>query len=114
LPTFELRFKKVHTTFEAAWKDGLTRLIRIATDKLKEKKNLKIVVGVECLIVKPREEDETEQTIHAHTMPESIYSEDVVDKFIRVRKAIYPKGCKQELIIRWALVGPSNRSLGFL
>ena len=25
LPTFELRFKKVHTTFEAAWKDGLTR-----------------------------------------------------------------------------------------
>ena len=33
LPTFELRFKKVHTTFEAAWKDGLTRLIRIATKK---------------------------------------------------------------------------------
>ena len=22
LPTFELKFKKVHTTFEAAWKDG--------------------------------------------------------------------------------------------
>ena len=38
LPTFELRFKKVLTTFEAAWKDGLTRFIRIATEKLREKK----------------------------------------------------------------------------
>ena len=86
MPTFELRFKKVHTTFEAAWKDGLARLIRIATEKFKEKNNLKIVVGVECLIVKPREDEETEQTIHAHTMPESIYSEDAVDKFIRSKK----------------------------
>ena len=40
-------------------------------------------MGVECLIVKPREEEETEQTIHAHPMPESVYSEDAVDKFIR-------------------------------
>ena len=38
------------------------------------------------MIVKPREEEETEQTIHAHTMPESIYSEDAVDKFIRSKK----------------------------
>ena len=42
-----------------------------------------MVVGVECLIVKPREDEETEKTIHAHTMPESVYSEDAVDKFIR-------------------------------
>ena len=35
------------------------------------------------MIVKPREEEETEETIHAHTMPESVYSEDAVDKFIR-------------------------------
>ena len=47
---------------------------------------MKIVVGVECLIVKPREEEETEKTIHAHTMPESVYSEDAVDKFIRSKK----------------------------
>ena len=45
---------------------------------MREKPNLKIVVGVECLIVKPREEEETEKTIHAHTMPESVYSEDVL------------------------------------
>ena len=57
LPTFELKFKKIHTTFEAAWKDGVTRLVKIAADKIKEKQNLKLVVGVECLIVKPREDE---------------------------------------------------------
>ena len=72
LPTFELKFKKIQTTFEAAWKDGATRLVKIAADKIREKQNLKLVVGVECLIVKPREDEETEKTIHAHTMPESV------------------------------------------
>ena len=86
MPTFELKFKKVHTTFEAAWKDGVARLVKIASDTIREKQNLKIVVGVECLIVKPREEEETEKTIHAHTMPESVYSEEAVDKFIRSKK----------------------------
>ena len=86
LPTFELKFKKIHTTFEAAWKDGVARLVKIAEDKIREKQNLKLVVGVECLIVKPREDEETEKTIHAHTMPESVYSEDAVDKFIRSKK----------------------------
>ena len=57
LPTFELKFKKIHTTFEAAWKDGVARLVKIASDTIREKQNLKIVVGVECLIVKPREEE---------------------------------------------------------
>ena len=38
LPTFEVRFKNIHTTFEAAWKDGVTRLVRIAADKIKEHK----------------------------------------------------------------------------
>ena len=52
LPTFELKFKKIHTTFEAAWKDGVARLVKIASDKIREKTNLKLVVGVECLIVK--------------------------------------------------------------
>ena len=55
LPTFELKFKKIHTTSEAAWKDGVARLVRIAADKIKEKQNLQLVVGVECLVVKPRE-----------------------------------------------------------
>ena len=58
LPTFELKFKKIHTTFEAAWKDGVARLVKIASDTIREKQNLKIVVGVECLIVKPREEED--------------------------------------------------------
>ena len=57
LPTFELKFKKIHTTFEAAWKDGVARLVKIAADKIKEKQNSKLVVGVECLIVKPREDE---------------------------------------------------------
>ena len=55
LPTFELKFKKEHTTFEAAWKDGVARLVKIAADTIREKQKLKLVVGVECLIVKPRE-----------------------------------------------------------
>ncbi len=41
------------------------------------------MVGVECIIVQPSEDEETENTIHAHTMPESVYSEDAVDKFTR-------------------------------
>ncbi len=77
---------KTHTTFEAAWKDSVARLAKIAADKIREKQNLKVVVGVECLIVTPREEEETEKTIHAHTMPESVYSEYAVDKFIRSKK----------------------------
>ena len=64
----------------------MARLVKIASDTIREKQNLKIVVGVECLIVKPREEEESEKTIHAHTMPESVYSEDAVDKFIRSKK----------------------------
>ncbi len=39
LPTFELKFKKIHTTFEAAWKDGVARLVKIAADKIGEKQN---------------------------------------------------------------------------
>ncbi len=62
----------------------MARLVRIAADKIKEKPNLKLVVGVECLVVKPREDEETEKTIH--TMPESVYSEDAVNKFIRSKK----------------------------
>ena len=38
LPTFELKFKKIHTTFEAAWKDGVARLAKIAADKIRENK----------------------------------------------------------------------------
>ena len=64
----------------------VARLVKIAADKNKEKQNLKLVVGVECLIVKPREDEGIEKTIHAHTMPESVYSEDAVDKFIRSKK----------------------------
>ena len=40
LPTFELKFKKEHTTFEAACKDGVARLVKITSDKIKEKQNL--------------------------------------------------------------------------
>ncbi len=59
----------VHTTFEVAWKDGVARIVKIASDTVRETQKFKIVVCVECLIVKPREEEETENTIHAHTMP---------------------------------------------
>jgi hypothetical protein len=38
LPTFELNFKKIHTTLEAAWRDGVARLVKIAAEKL-EKNN---------------------------------------------------------------------------
>ena len=69
----------------------MARLVKMASDTIREKQNLKIVVGVECSIVKPREEEETEKTIHAHTMPESVYSEDAVDKFIRSKKG-FQKG----------------------
>jgi hypothetical protein len=49
LPTFELQFKKIHTTFEAAWKDGVARLVKIAADKIGEKRNLK--VGSWCRVL---------------------------------------------------------------
>ncbi len=37
LPTFELKFKKIHTTFETTWKDGVARLVKVAADKFREK-----------------------------------------------------------------------------
>ncbi len=44
----------------------------------------KVVVGVEGIIViKPREDEEVEQTVHAHTMTEAVNSEDAVDKLTR-------------------------------
>ena len=33
-----MKFKKIHTTLEAAWKDGVARLVKIAADKIKEQK----------------------------------------------------------------------------
>ena len=36
----------------------MARLVKIAADKIKEKQNLKLVVGVECVIAKPREDEE--------------------------------------------------------
>ncbi len=54
------------------------------------------MVGVECLIAKPREDEETEKTIHAHTMPESVYSDHAVDEFIEAKEVSWQRGCKQE------------------
>ena len=73
LPTFELDFKNEYTDFNAAWKSGVLRLIKLAESRLEEKPNIKIVVGVEVIIIKPgQEEEDKEATIHAHTMPESV------------------------------------------
>ena len=86
LPTFEIKFKTKHLTFDAAWKDGVSRLAKLAAQRLQEKQNLKIVVGCEFIIVKDVGGEEIEKTVHAHTMPEAIYSEDAADKFIRSKK----------------------------
>ena len=88
LPTFELEFKKEYKVFEVAWKDGVQRLIKAAQSKLAEKQNLKIVVGVEIIISKPGsgDNDPDTKTIHAHTMPESVYSEEGVGPLIKNKK----------------------------
>ncbi len=57
LPTSELQVAKAYTTFGAAWKDGVARPIKIAADTIRKKQNLRVVVGVECTIVKPRDND---------------------------------------------------------
>ena len=61
-------------------------MIRLASDNIREKQNLKIVIGCEFTIVKEVGGEEQEKTVHAHTMPEAIYSEEAVDKFIRANK----------------------------
>ncbi len=33
LPTFEVKFKKEHSSFEAAWKDGVAKLVKLAAEK---------------------------------------------------------------------------------
>ena len=89
LPTFELEFKKEYTVFSAAWQDGVERLVKMARDRLQEKKrNIKLVVGVEVIISKPAdgEGEPKEMTIHAHTMPESVFNDDDVAKYIRGKK----------------------------
>ena len=92
----------------------MARLVKIAADKIRENQNLKLVVGVECLIVKPREDEETEKTIHAHTMPESVYSEDAVDNLLEAKRATWQRDYKQESIIRWGRGGRSNESSAYL
>ncbi len=59
-----------------------------ATKIILEKQNTKAVVGVECVIIKPTEYEEVEQTKHAHTMPKAVCSEDSVDKIIRGEQII--------------------------
>ena len=41
--------------------------------------------------------EEIEQTVHAHTMPEAIYSEDAADKFIRAKKGDLAKRVKTRI-----------------
>ena len=86
LPTFELKFKAVHTTFNTAWNEGVSRLAKLAAKRIQEKQNIKIVVGCEFTIVKFQDGEEIIRTVHAHTMPEAVYSEDAADKFIRSKK----------------------------
>ena len=86
LPTFGIKFKTKHLTFDAAWKDGVCRLAKLAAQRRQEKRNLKIVVGCEFIIVTEVGGEEIEKTVHAHAMPEAIYSEDAADKFIRGKK----------------------------
>ncbi len=86
-----LNFKKEHSSFEAAWKDGVAKLVNLAAEKIREKQNLKVVVGVEFTIMKPidaayEDAKDTIRTIHAHTMPEAVCSEDAITKFIRGKK----------------------------
>ena len=82
-PTFEVRFKAEHKTFDEAWRAGVSALVKLASNRIREKRNLKIVVGCELKIAKTvAGADEDEKTIHVHTM----HSEDAVDKFIRSKK----------------------------
>ncbi len=64
-----MQLKKEHITFEAAWKGGVARLVKIATHRIKKKQNLNGVLGVECSLVKPREDEEDEKATHVYTMP---------------------------------------------
>ena len=88
LPTFEVHYKKLITTFEAAWKTGVKPLTRAAEKKIQEKKNIKISIGMEVKITKATEGG-GEQTarVHAHTMPEAVYNEGDVTKMIADKKA---------------------------
>ena len=38
LPTFEVKFKKEHSSFEVAWKDGVAKLAKLAAEKIRENK----------------------------------------------------------------------------
>ncbi len=59
------------STFEAEWKDGVARLVRLATGTMREKRHLKIVVGFDSAMVALKEGGEDAQTAHASAMPES-------------------------------------------
>ncbi len=80
----------------------MAKLVNLAAEKRREKQNLKVVVGVEFTIMKPIEGDDVHniRTIHAHAMPEAVYSEDAITKFIRGKKVICKSERKQELTIK--------------
>ncbi len=79
-----MQFKTERITFEAAWKDGATKLVRLTTERLREKQNVKVIVGVAFAMFKS--EGENDKTIQAHTIPESVYSEAAVSNFSRSEK----------------------------
>ena len=50
-------------------------MIKLAEQRLDDKPNVKIVVGVEVVISKPSDDDDgegQEKASHAHTMPEAV------------------------------------------
>ena len=115
LPTFELDFKNEYTDFNTAWKSGVVRLIKLAESRIEEKPNIKIVVGVEVIIIKPgQEEEDKEATIHSHTMPESVYSKEGVAPMIRSKKAdFYKNAFKRESTTKQVQAGRSNKSKAY-
>ena len=61
-------------------------MIALAEQRIKEKKNVKLVIGAEIVITKPVEDDSVEPIIYAHTSPESAYSERGVAAIVRGKK----------------------------
>ena len=86
LPTFELEFLHDYNNFNSAWSAGVKRLITLAESRIKEKKNIKLVIGAEIVITKPVEDDSVGLIIYAHTSPESAYSESGVAAIVRGKK----------------------------
>ena len=74
LPTITVKFSRHVSTFNEAWTRGKPQVLNKSSDRLTERANLKVVIGMEVVASKPTAEGKDTTTVYPKTRPIPIYS----------------------------------------